>query len=400
MSFFRHANKKEKMKIVKKKETRQMPLRRSRPRKVEGDWTSPSLQPPARHATMAIDGMYADPEESTMNADTGARRRSRRPLGAISANSILSPSRPPAAKAPQKAALEVPASPRIDLAPESSIFNSPIQCPIDDKERAQKRAHAARSSGAVPAAVAIGLVGVALFAAGPFISPATSPSTADVLQPAPTPSPQAGMLEATAIIPEGPIADFFHDDFASPVEIAAPAVDVPSAFEVVPAEPAAEEQPQEEEEATEPFATADDDDWAPLSVADLEFAQNFADAEPHEHGSASDVLSDDDTEKPWEAGIMSGPLHIPPSAEDDSTMSFAGFARLTEAGELYLFEEAHSDFPEGMLGIDGCTPVANAQNVCFPINTKSGHFMGCVGDWEEAADWVYSLRQIGCAQGV
>jgi hypothetical protein len=394
---------------------------------------------------MAIEGLYEDSENASSPV---VRRRTstRRPLGAIS-NILLSPSDQKSAtkmKLKPELASTVEATPVFSIAPEVSPFtapDTPVRCPADEKELAKKGASGSRV--VFPAlALTIGVLAAALAAPYVMKSPSGEQVGAINLAPPSAPavqhSPIATVTEdlATAFPAfEGPIADSFHNDLANtitqPVEISSDEATgvshtwTPQEIEPVsndaPAGPATEDQvkesrnvddpvdgvtrvvvvqdvdaPQgpaleeEEDEATEPFAL-EDDDWAPLSVEDIG-------AEPAAAAAAAghEVEVDEESNKPWEAGIMSGPLHIPPNQHDDSSLSFAGFARLTEEGELYLFAEADSEFPEGMLSIDGCAKLDSPSNMCFFLNTNSGKFMGCVGDWEEALDWIFSMRQVAC----
>eukprot|EP00961_Rhodomonas_salina_P016377 220348-Rhodomonas_salina.1 len=104
-----------------------------------------------------------------------------------------------------------------------------------------------------------------------------------------------------------------------------------------------------------------------------------------------------DVESPWEAAMISGPLRLPAL---DGNVEWNGFARLTQVGELYLFDEPSSDFPAGMISLDGCSvekkEYLTSSPLCFPLTTPTRVLEACVGDMEEAWDWVAASRAIEC----
>lgn len=338
---------------------------------------------------MAIEGMYQDAE----NISSPVRRRasSRRPLGALNSN-IMSPSTQNSGmKAMQKTApapANDTAAPVFSINPEVSpwtVPDSPVRCPLDEKEIAQKRWS---PSAMVMPALAIGSV-LALLAA-PYMS-GVQPAEKVVLdhvalQVSPQQSPIEQAMEELVVSyrdadldapPAGPSTDYY----AQPVEISSD-----DAAEVAHLQYEGIMGPEEDED-TEPFDS--DDDWSPLSPEDLEaISAANDDNEPVDPSQEDSIM-------PWEACIMSGPLHIPDSRESGMA-EFAGFARLTPTGDLYLFEQADSEAPVGMISLDGCMGTNWPQGACFDLNSLSGWYQGCVGDSEEAADWVHAAKQIAC----
>ena len=328
---------------------------------------------------MAIEGLYEDSE------NTGSpimRRRSsvRKPLSAISKNMMHSPAPSSTAKAMQKPSIiheAPPATPMFSIDPEVSpwtVPDSPVRCPLDEKEIARKRSRA----HIVMPALAIGAV-LSLLAA-PYIMNTESLKAPQFVHSA----PHSELDVATDGPPLGPRDDVFDNVFSAP---SAQPVEISSddTTELTHMYAQGPEDPAVEEETNEPFATSDDD-WAPLSVDNID--SNTA-------GSENTGRSDEVTVSPWEAAIMSGPLHIPQKSED-AMPEFAGFSRMTPDGELYLFEQADSEVPMGMLSLDGCKATGDVSGTCFEINSLSGPFTGCVGDEDEAQDWVWAARQLPC----
>ena len=350
-----------------------------------------------RPTTMAIEGLYED-QENTSSPMVRRRASTRRPLGAINANTIMSPaasaSKAYKAEAPAPAA-PPPQSPLFSVAPEVSpwtVPDSPVACPLDEKEWAQKR-----SRGGAMALTALALGAMLAIIAGPSIMPSPAPAMAPSLVesqsgPVVQHSPIEQAVEELVVSyrddgPAAPADEFdvshFFAEPAVPVEIAS---DDAAGF----AESWVQEEPahniaEEDNEPTEPFVL--DDDWAPLSVDDLAAGLEkvtLAPSGPEEEEAVA-----------WEASMMSGPLHIPQMSESDMP-EFAGFARLTPEGDLYLFEEADAEFPTGMLAVDGCMGTPEPHGTCFSLHTGVGAFLGCVGDQEEAFDWVHAARQVPC----
>jgi len=324
------------------------------------------------------------------------RRRSsvRKPLSAISKNTLQSPAPSSTAKAMQKPSMiheAPPAAPVFSIDPEVSpwtVPDSPVRCPLDEKEIARKRSRAQ----IVMPALAIGAV-LSLLAApymmntapvDNFTSPLNNIASSFVAPLFVHSAPHSELDVAKDGPPLGPRDNVFENEFsapsAQPVEISSDdTAELTNMYAQGP------EDPAEEEETNEPFATSDDD-WAPLSVDNIN--SNTAGNEPT-------GASDEVTVSPWEAAIMSGPLHIPQKSED-AMPEFAGFSRMTPDGELYLFEQADSEVPIGMLSLDGCKAPGDVSGTCFEINSLSGPFTGCVGDEDEAQDWVWAARQLPC----
>lgn len=341
---------------------------------------------------MAIEGMYQDVE----NTSSPVRRRAsaRRPLGSLNANNIMSPSTQKyGVKAVEKTAPPAPANeiaaPVFSIDPEVSpwtVPDSPVRCPLDEKEVAKKR----WSSGAlVMPALAIGSV-LALLAAPYMMSE----------QPV-----QNNVFESVASQesrPQFPIDQAMEDLVVSyrDTDAVAPPAGPDTHFNAQPVELSSDDWAEvahlqyeenmgpEDDEVTEPFDGQDD--WSPLSAEDLNaISAAYDDNEPI-------GASQDETTMPWEACMMSGPLHIPQTTEQSGMAEFAGFARLTPTGELYLFEQADSEVPVGMISLDGCMDTQWPQGACFDLNTLSGLYQGCVGDPDEASDWVHAAKQVAC----
>jgi len=344
--------------------------------------------------TMAIEGLYED-QENTSSPMVRRRSSVRRPLGAINSNTIMSPlaSATKAQKAPATA-VAPQQSPLFIITPEVSpwtVPDSPMACPLDEKEFARKRSWGAM----VLTALALGAM--LTIVAGPtiMISHASISATAPAgVQSGPTfvveqsPIGQAVEEQVVSYGDDGPTGagdEFDVDQFlvepAVPIEIAA---DDAAGF-VDSWGPEESAHNAAEVEKSEPFAV--EDDWAPLSIDDLAAGLEQVTLQPAE--------AEEETAAPWEASIMSGPLHIPQKSESDMP-EFAGFARMSAAGDLYLFTEADAEFPTGMLALDGCISTSDAHGTCFALNTGVGAFEGCVGDAEEAMEWVNSARQVPC----
>lgn len=351
---------------------------------------------------MAIEGMYED-EENTRSPMMRRRSSVRRPLGAISANNILSPT---SAKSAAKGMMKdqpvqkdeaPPPTPIFTLAPEVSPYtvpDSPVRCPLDEKELARKRTS---GNDMFMPTLAIGAV-LALLAAPYMMHSNTIQKTSMTNMPLHFEArmPQIPVEQVIGELqisdaetygpPSGPSEGLFSSDFAAP---SAQPVEISSDDAAEFARSWGPEEDEVTEEPTEAFDT--NNDWAPLSVDDL----NNYDLTEEPAGGA-----DEEAVGPWEQSMMSGPLHIPNThADSDSHVAagFAGFARLSPSGDLYFFEEADSEFPHGMISLDGCANyesiVAQSQGYCFPL---SDGLRGCVGDEEEAQDWVHALRQITC----
>jgi hypothetical protein len=342
---------------------------------------------------MAIEGLYED-QENTSTPMRQRRSSVRRPLGAISANNILSPTGAKSAAKPMQKEREPSETPVFTLAPEVSPYtvpDSPVRCPLDEKELARKRTS---GSDLIMPALAIGAV-LALLAAPYMMDSAPIQKTSMPNMPlqfeANMPTPVEQMMEELETDPlSGPSDDLFTSDFAEP---SAQPVEISSddASEFLHSW-GPEKDEVTEEEPTEAFDT-NDDHWGPLSVDDL----NNYDLTEEPAGPENEVA-----EAPWEQAIMSGPIYIPQTGSDSHVASgFAGFARLSPVGDLYFFEEAGSEMPHGMMSLDGCADYESitqqAHGHCYPLHSLSGDFRGCVGDEEEAQDWVHALRQIACA---
>ena len=351
--------------------------------------------------TMAIEGLYED-QENTSSPMVRRRASVRRPLGAINSNTIMSPlaSATKAQKTPAPAtavAAPPPQSPVFIIAPEVSpwtVPDSPMACPLDEKEFARKR-----SWGALLGLTALALGAMLAIVAGPTIMNSHAPINAMVpagVQSGPTfvveQSPIGQPVEEQVVSygedgPDGAGDKFDVDQFfvepAMPVEIAAD--DAAGFVESWGLEGSAHNAAEVEDDHGPRVGV--EDDWAPLSVDDLAAGLEQVTLEP--------AGAEEETAAPWEASIMSGPLHIPQKSESDMP-EFAGFARMSPAGDLYLFMEADAEFPTGMLALDGCMSTADAHGTCFALNTRVGAFEGCVGDEEEAMEWVNSARQVPC----
>ena len=351
---------------------------------------------PEKRAAMAIEGMYQDVE----NTSSPMRRRAstRRPLGALNANNIMSPTHKSASKPMQKPvadaearAVNQTAAPVFSIDPEVSpwtVPDSPVRCPLDEKEVARKRGS---PSGLVLPALAIGSV-LALLAAPHMTGVEQSDA---MVQPSSILQPDMDVHQSLfEQAMEDLVVSYRHhdsnappgspsDDFlAQPVEISSD-----DTTEVAHLQYQEAVGPADDDDI-EPFEN--DDDWAPLSVQDLEaISAAYDDLEPS-------GASEDESLLPWEACMMSGPLHIPQTAEELGMPEFAGFARLTASGELYLFEEADSEIPVGMMALDGCVAASWPEGACFDLKTLSGSYQGCVSDQDEAADWAHAAAQVPC----
>ncbi len=335
---------------------------------------------------MAIEGLYEDQEN--MSSPMVRRRAStRRPLGAINANTIMSPaasaSKASKAEAPAPAA-PPPQSPLFSVAPEVSpwtVPDSPVTCPLDEKEWAQKRFR-----GGPVALTALALGTMLAIITGPSIMPSTAPAIVPAFEESqPGPVVQHSPVEQAVeelVATEFDVTHFFAEP-AVPVEIASD--DTAGFAKSWVKEELAHNIVEEDNEPTEPFVL--DDDWDPLSVDDL--------AAGLEKVTLAPAGAEEEEAVAWEASMMSGPLHIPQMSESDMP-EFAGFARLTPEGDLYLFEEADAEFPTGMLAVDGCMGTPEPHGTCFSLHTGVGAFLGCVGDQEEAMDWVHAARQVPC----
>lgn len=309
---------------------------------------------------MAIEGLYEDQENVGSPMVRSRRSSVRRPLGAIAGNIILTPSesRRPAQKSmqkPGKALEEAPAAPHVfSIAPELSpwtVPDSPVRCPLDEKELARKRSS---SSSIVLSALAIGAV-LALLAAphmsSHFDSPPQTPMQQDAQELAVSSydmhDSDTDTVADTA--PSGPQDNSITDEPThsmtvvltfQPVEIPSDdateiahswgndswgdevAQDPPAGPEdekeasqtdengldeaVVPpqfSENSAGEMPQTEENApvevdappAPPAHETDDDDWASLSVEDL----NLAESSEHAHPVESAAAEGEETLSPW-----------------------------------------------------------------------------------------------------
>ena len=317
---------------------------------------------------MAIEGLYEDQENVGSPMVRSRRSSVRRPLGAIAGNIILTPSdsRRPAQKSmqkPGKALEEAPAAPHVfSIAPELSpwtVPDSPVRCPLDEKELARKRSS---SSSIVLSALAIGAV-LALLAAphmsSHFDSPPQTPMQQDAQELAvssydmhdsdtdtvadtapsgpqdnsitdePTHSMTVVLTFQPVEIPSDDATEIAHSwgndswgdaPHAGPEDEVAPAphagpedekeasqtdengldeAAVPPQF----SENAADEMPQTEENAPVdvdappalPAHETDDDDWASLSVEDL----NLAESSEHAHPVESAAAEEEDTLSPW-----------------------------------------------------------------------------------------------------
>ena len=355
---------------------------------------------------MAIEGLYED-QENTSSPMVRRRASVRRPLGAINSNTIMSPlastTKAQKTPAPTTAVAAPPTqSPVFVIAPEVSpwtVPDSPMACPLDEKEFARRR-----SWGAV-ALTALALGAMLALVAGPTIMNSHAPIDATAptgVQSGPTfvveqsPIGQAVQEQLVSYGDDGPDGagdEFDVDQFlvepairqALLVEIAAD--DAAGFVDSWGPEGSAQNAVEVEDDngPSEPFVA--EDDWAPLSIDDLTAGLEQVTLDP--------VRAEEETAAPWEASIMSGPLYIPQKSESDMP-EFAGFARMSAAGDLYLFTEADAEFPTGMLALDGCMSTADAHGTCFALNTRVGAFEGCVGDEEEAMEWVNSARQVPC----
>eukprot|EP00960_Hanusia_phi_P047865 758625-Hanusia_phi.AAC.5 len=101
----------------------------------------------------------------------------------------------------------------------------------------------------------------------------------------------------------------------------------------------------------------------------------------------------------WDEAILSGPMQI--TSSSSSEVVAAGFARLTEPGDLFLFDLPDSRWYSQVLKLDGCAyRRSNAlwvdRSNCIPIYTQEEEMQSCFPEREEAGDWIATLSSIKC----
>jgi len=193
-----------------------------------------------------------------------------------------------------------------------------------------------------------------------------------------------------------PTSLFGDDEPAQPIEFAAD--DVDQRFPFVSAQAAEAFDPA----THHPFVSAEEkeafeEDMA-KEVAEWEVWEDARDATDSEDEDEAPV-----EERPWDAALIAGPLHIPAGHRGNLHLpaDFGGYARLTAGGELFLFESPAAANPDGMLLVDTCmTSLEEASSdlpdVCFEIPTPGRKVAGCVDEVEDAAAWHTAMRAVPC----